>query len=183
MPTVKEYLRENLSGHTCDRRSTRTYIEKAYPDYVVEKGFSKTDELWVEGMAEPTIDQDITSKATLDDIFDNDEGVYLSITSHSGNIATLLTGMSCLCPFVMCEVVECANNMCRVEPPSFQSEHWTDHPGVGEGCSDQGVIACYCRTAIRNDLDLCCAAYQDCDLRCCAMRGYPLFMSINCCNE
>lgn len=92
MPTVKELFRESISGHTCDRRGTRTYIKKSFPEYEIEKGFAKTDELWVEGMSEASVDQDIRSKAALDDVFDNDEGVYLSITSHSGQIQSLLRG-------------------------------------------------------------------------------------------
>ena len=46
VPTVKELFREGISGHTCDRRGTKTYIEGAFPDYVIEPGFSENDLLW-----------------------------------------------------------------------------------------------------------------------------------------
>ena len=38
-PTVKEMMREVLGEHTCDRRSSKTAIREAVPDWVIEEGF------------------------------------------------------------------------------------------------------------------------------------------------
>jgi broad specificity phosphatase PhoE len=92
VPTVKEFLREGISAHTCDRRSNKTYIHQNFPSYKFEKGFAEHDPYWKELMAEPSADQDIRSKAVLDDIFSNDDSTYISITSHSGEIGSLLRG-------------------------------------------------------------------------------------------
>jgi hypothetical protein len=92
IPTVKEYFREGISGHTCDRRSSKTYIHNTFPTYNIEKGFSEQDLLWKADFAEQPVDQDIRSKSVLDDVFGSDGNTWLSITSHSGEIASLLRG-------------------------------------------------------------------------------------------
>ncbi|KAH9213634.1 histidine phosphatase superfamily [Leptodontidium sp. 2 PMI_412] len=90
VPTVKEFFREGISGHTCDRRSTKSYIQSTFPSYAIEEGFTETDELWKPLLAEVSQDQDIRSKKVLDDVFDSDDSTYVSVTSHSGEIASLL---------------------------------------------------------------------------------------------
>ncbi|KAH7402829.1 histidine phosphatase superfamily [Pyrenochaeta sp. MPI-SDFR-AT-0127] len=90
VPTIKEYLREGISAHTCDRRSSRTFIHKNFPTFKFEKGFPEQDPYWTELFAEPRVNQDARSKAVLDDIFSNDSNTYISITSHSGEIGSLL---------------------------------------------------------------------------------------------
>ena len=45
-PTVKELLRETLGVHTCDRRSSRSWIAENYPAWGIEKGFAEEDPLW-----------------------------------------------------------------------------------------------------------------------------------------
>ncbi|KAG9229379.1 histidine phosphatase superfamily [Amylocarpus encephaloides] len=92
IPTVKEFFREGISGHTCDRRSSKTYIHNSFPTYKFERGFSEQDLLFEEDFAEQSIDQDIRSKIVLDDVFGSDENTWLSVTSHSGEIASLLRG-------------------------------------------------------------------------------------------
>ncbi|KAL8705329.1 MAG: hypothetical protein Q9201_001528 [Fulgogasparrea decipioides] len=98
VPTVKEYLREGISGHTCDRRGSKSYIQSAFPSYKIELGFTETDQLWEAYHGETQVDQDIRSKAVLDDIFSHDHETYISITSHSGEIASILRGemISCM---------------------------------------------------------------------------------------
>lgn len=91
-PEVKELFREGISGHTCDRRGTKTYIRNAFPTYRIEPGFTETDQLWEALHGETSADQDIRSKKVLDDVFTSDESTYISITSHSGEIASLLRG-------------------------------------------------------------------------------------------
>ncbi len=98
IPVVKELFREGISGHTCDRRGTKTYIQGAFPAYKIEAGFSENDLLWKPLQGEVPVDEDIRSKTGLDEVFESDDSTYISITSHSGEIASLLRGMS-LFPF------------------------------------------------------------------------------------
>jgi broad specificity phosphatase PhoE len=92
VPEVKELLRETISGHTCDRCSSKMYIHTAFPTYTFEDGFSENDTLWEALHGETDVDQDIRSKKVLDDIFLSDSSAYISITSHSGEISSLLRG-------------------------------------------------------------------------------------------
>jgi broad specificity phosphatase PhoE len=92
VPTIKEYFREGISDHTCDRRSNKTYIHANFPSYRFEKGFPEYDPYWTPLHAETSVDQDIRSKKVLDDVFLNDESTYVSVTAHSGEIASLLRG-------------------------------------------------------------------------------------------
>ena len=92
IPTIKELFREGISGHTCDRRSNRTFIHESFPTYLIEEGFSEQDLLWKPLMGEVPTDQDIRSKKVLDDVFGSDDSTYISITSHSGEIASILRG-------------------------------------------------------------------------------------------
>lgn len=89
-PVVKELLREGISIHTCDRRSSRQYIESTYPDFAFEDTFQDTDHLWNGITAETKTAQDYRSKVVLDDIFSHDKSDIISITSHSGEAASLL---------------------------------------------------------------------------------------------
>ena len=92
IPEVKELFRESISGHTCDRRSSKTYIHENFPSYTFEAGFVENDELWEALHGETTIDQEIRSRKVLDSVFAVDHSTYVSITSHSGEIGAILTG-------------------------------------------------------------------------------------------
>jgi hypothetical protein len=92
VPQVKELFRETISGHTCDRRGSKTYIHSAFPSYTFEAGFAENDTLWEALHGETDTDQDIRSKKVLDDVFLTDSSTYISITSHSGEIASILRG-------------------------------------------------------------------------------------------
>ena len=46
IPEVKELLREVIGIHSCDRRSSRTYIHTSFPSYRIEPGFAEEDQLW-----------------------------------------------------------------------------------------------------------------------------------------
>ncbi|KAL2056144.1 hypothetical protein ABVK25_003787 [Lepraria finkii] len=90
VPEVKEYFRESISGHTCDRRSNETYIHDSFPNYMIESGFTENDQLWEALHGETNNDQDIRSKKVLDQVFSTDRSTYISITSHSGEIGSIL---------------------------------------------------------------------------------------------
>lgn len=92
IPEVKEYFREGISGHTCDRRSNETYIHDLFPSYRIEPGFTQDDELWVALHGETSTDQAVRSKRVLDSVFTTDGSTYISITSHSGEIGSMLSG-------------------------------------------------------------------------------------------
>lgn len=89
-PYVVELLREALGVHTCDRRSTRAEIEKAFPHVAFEPGFSETDALWQPDYREPVSARRYRLAVLLDSIFAGDENTFLSLTSHSGAIASVL---------------------------------------------------------------------------------------------
>ena len=92
IPTVKELFREGISGHTCDRRSNKTYIHDSFPSYTIESGFSEQDLLWRAGVGETSVDEAARSKVVLDQVFGSDDSTWISITSHSGEIASILSG-------------------------------------------------------------------------------------------
>lgn len=89
-PVIKEYLREGISIHTCDRRSNKTYIHSVVPNFKFETGFTEFDELWRGTEGETTEHQTERSKELLDDIFSTDDATWISFSSHSGEIRRLL---------------------------------------------------------------------------------------------
>lgn len=90
-PTIKESLREGISIHTCDRRSSRAYIHDLLPAFDFEDGFTERDELWRGTEGETGEHQLARSKGALDDLFTaDDDAVWVSISSHSGEIGRLL---------------------------------------------------------------------------------------------
>ncbi|KAF2742362.1 phosphoglycerate mutase-like protein [Sporormia fimetaria CBS 119925] len=86
----KQLLREAIGVHTCDRRNTATYIRNAFPHAQLEAGFSETDPLWTADYREPELARRYRLAQLLDDIFAHDDGVFLSLTSHSGAITETL---------------------------------------------------------------------------------------------
>lgn len=91
-PTVKELLREGISIRSCDERSTRSAIAALLPGFRFEEGFTEEDLLWRgdAGEGETTEAQEVRAKAAFDDIFTRDASTWVSITTHSGQIATAL---------------------------------------------------------------------------------------------
>lgn len=82
--------------HTCDRRSSKSFIHALYPEWTFEKGFAEEDPLWDPVVRESAEAQDARTKVVLDDVFGSDEHTYISISSHSGEIASILRGMCAL---------------------------------------------------------------------------------------
>lgn len=89
-PLVKEMAREVLGEHTCDKRSTKTVIETAFPEFTIEPGFSEEDELWRADDRETDDEIDVRQRKLLDGVFENDAHAVISLTSHSGAIRSLL---------------------------------------------------------------------------------------------
>lgn len=90
IPEIKELMREVMGEHTCDRRSNRTFIHDAFPDWHIEPGFTEDDELWQKDHRETNQEHDTRTQELLDDLFGDEEGLFWSFTSHSGAIASLL---------------------------------------------------------------------------------------------
>ena len=90
IPEVKELLREVIGIHTCDRRSNKNYIHTNFPTCTFEPGFAEEDETWRPDIREDHLAHDVRMKKLLDDIFTHDDSTYISFTTHSGSIASLL---------------------------------------------------------------------------------------------
>ncbi|KAI4666536.1 uncharacterized protein J4E79_002575 [Alternaria viburni] len=91
-PFIKELVREALGVHTCDRRSTASHIKATFtdPPLTFEPGFSNEDLLWEAGYREPRSARRYRLATFLDDVFATDDNVWLSFTSHSGAIGSIL---------------------------------------------------------------------------------------------
>ena len=89
-PIVKELLRERLTNHTCDRRSSRSWIEEHFPNYIIEPGFSEEDRLWTGDRWESTEEHMARKHRVLEDIFATDENAFVALTVHSYAISAIL---------------------------------------------------------------------------------------------
>ncbi|KAL8947310.1 MAG: hypothetical protein Q9222_006397 [Ikaeria aurantiellina] len=89
-PIVKELLREVNGVHTCDRRSSRSSLAVAFPNFSFDSEVTEDDESWSPIVRESDEDIDQRMQQLLDDIFQNDSSTFVSFTSHSGAIRSLL---------------------------------------------------------------------------------------------
>ncbi|KAI8930910.1 hypothetical protein NX059_011925 [Plenodomus lindquistii] len=89
-PLIKELLREALGIHTCDRRSPLSVLQAAYPHLTFEPGFSEQDLLWQPDYREPRSARRYRLAMFLDDVWEHDGGIWISMTAHSGAIASVL---------------------------------------------------------------------------------------------
>ncbi|KAI0386764.1 phosphoglycerate mutase-like protein [Hypomontagnella monticulosa] len=90
-PIIREGLRERMGVHTCDRRSTRTWIKSKYPTFHVGREVTETDQLWKPDQRETMRQVEGRVQQVLDGIFSNDNSTVISITAHSGLIRALYT--------------------------------------------------------------------------------------------
>lgn len=93
IPTVKELLREGIGIHTCDRRSSRSWIASHYPEWPIEEGFVEHDQLWLADLRESDSAHVVRMRALLDDVFAHDDSTWISLTSHSGSIRAILAAV------------------------------------------------------------------------------------------
>lgn len=91
---LSQLLRETNGEHTCDRRSTRSYIHSQFPTYTFEPSFAENDELWRPDEREQAAAQTKRLHTALEEMFVQDDGedsaTWISITNHSGSIAAIL---------------------------------------------------------------------------------------------
>lgn len=92
-PLVKEMIRETIGIHTCDRRSSKTYIQSHYP-YEIEAGFTEGDELWLPDLRESDQATAVRLKGLLDDVVQHSDASIFSFTAHSGAAAGLLRAVN-----------------------------------------------------------------------------------------
>ncbi|CAM1509590.1 Fc.00g033290.m01.CDS01 [Cosmosporella sp. VM-42] len=87
---VKELLMERLTDHTCEKGSTRSWISENYPQYTFEPGLEDKDILWradQQGMNEEHVAR---KQRLLEDIFENDDSLFIPLTTHSYAISAIL---------------------------------------------------------------------------------------------
>ncbi|OGM51024.1 hypothetical protein ABOM_000256 [Aspergillus bombycis] len=89
-PVVKELLRERLTDHTCDKRSTRTWIAGHHPSYLIEPGFSEEDLLWSPDRWESVEEHVARKQKVLEELFAEDSSSFISLTVHSYAISAIL---------------------------------------------------------------------------------------------
>ncbi|KAF5569471.1 phosphoglycerate mutase [Fusarium phyllophilum] len=89
-PIVKEYLRERLTNHTCDKRRTRQWIQASYPDYELESRFAEEDMLWHADRSESNEAHVSRTQELLEDVWRHDSGSCIALTTHSFTISTIL---------------------------------------------------------------------------------------------
>ncbi|KAH8680941.1 histidine phosphatase superfamily [Xylariales sp. PMI_506] len=95
-PVIKESLRERVTTHTCDKRSSRSWIESNYPEYHIgekstsEGEFAEDDVFWSPGDPETEPEHTARMQALLEDIFTNDKAHFISFTTHSYTISSIL---------------------------------------------------------------------------------------------
>ncbi|KAK8107280.1 histidine phosphatase superfamily [Apiospora kogelbergensis] len=82
-PMVKENLRERMGRHTCDRRSSRTWIREHYPSYLIEPGFTEKDELFEADRRETDEEHVLRTRIAMDELFEHEASYFVSITMHS----------------------------------------------------------------------------------------------------
>jgi len=89
-PLFVEGLREIFGEHTCDKRRTKSYLRQRYPDYAFEEGFSEEDPWWKPDEREPEVDRRGRLRRFADKLFDEDGNAFISLTSHSCAIRSLM---------------------------------------------------------------------------------------------
>lgn len=83
-------MREANGAHTCDRRSNRSVIAAKYANWKFEEGFEEEDVLWKPDLRESHAAQDQRAYVVMREIFEGDANTWISISSHSGQIAAAL---------------------------------------------------------------------------------------------
>ncbi|KAM3438804.1 hypothetical protein MY4824_003106 [Beauveria thailandica] len=89
-PKVKEFLRERLTDHTCDRRRSSEWIRSTYPEYELETGLAEQDSLWHSDRYESAAEQIARTQQLFEDIFDSEAGTVIALVTHSFTLSSIL---------------------------------------------------------------------------------------------
>lgn len=92
VPECWEDWREIYGSHTCDRRLSRSYVQKRFPGFAIEEGFAEEDELWKVGERETDEHMQVRMRRAMDRVFSKGGAseTYISITGHSAIFRNLL---------------------------------------------------------------------------------------------
>jgi hypothetical protein len=63
-----------------------------FPDWTFEGGFAEEDRLWDAEKRESDSMQDERTRKVLDEVFGSDQKTFVSVSSHSGEISSILRG-------------------------------------------------------------------------------------------
>lgn len=86
---IKENLRESIGLHTCDQRSTKSVLAKAFPRFRFEPSFTEHDILWDATYQETGPQEAMRLRFVLNEIFATDSHTHIGITAHGGVIGAL----------------------------------------------------------------------------------------------
>lgn len=90
-PVVKEGLRERVTDHACDRRSSRAWIAEHYPRFRASpEDLAEEDPLWRAGHKETPAEHVRRWQAVLQDIWLSDPSPFIAVVSHSMALSALL---------------------------------------------------------------------------------------------
>lgn len=92
-PTVREKLRERMTMHTCDKRRTRSWIQEQWPEYIIGDDVTEEDILGGQGREETYPEHIAREQKELEELWEMDQGEFLSLTMHSQAISSLM--MAC----------------------------------------------------------------------------------------
>jgi hypothetical protein len=63
-----------------------------FPEWTFEEGFAEEDPLWDAEKRESDSMQDERTRKVLDEVFKSDRKTFVSVSSHSGEISSILRG-------------------------------------------------------------------------------------------
>jgi hypothetical protein len=63
-----------------------------FPEWTFEEGFAEEDPLWDAETRESDSMQDERTRKVLDEVFKSDRKTFVSVSSHSGEISSILRG-------------------------------------------------------------------------------------------
>jgi hypothetical protein len=79
--------------HTCDKRRTRSWIQQQWPTYRIHDDVTEEDILGQLGREETYPEHVARKQKELEELFEMDQGFFLSLTTHSQAISSLF--MAC----------------------------------------------------------------------------------------
>ena len=82
-PFLSEAVREISGVHTCDKRSTRSAIEAAFPEFILEGSMSEEDNLWHANKRNTPEEHVKMWRTFLEQLF-VDNSTFIFIATHSG---------------------------------------------------------------------------------------------------
>lgn len=148
-PLIKEFFREANGAHTCDRRSSKSVIAAKFPTWNFEPGFEEEDVLWKADLRESNAAQDQRAHAVLTDVLSSDKNTWISISSHSGQIASSLRvlghrefglGTGQVIP-ILVKVEKVFGVKPRIEPAPWEKVEKCEKPPKRQPSTDEFAVA------------------------------------------